>query len=496
MVTAQAPDHPPLTQDARADVCVIGAGVTGLLTAYGLTRAGLSVVVLDDGPVAGGDTGRTTAHLTTALDTRYVELERKHGPNAVRLIADSHRRAIDAVERTVAREKIVCAFERLDGYLFAARPADARALHDEQEALARAGLPVEMARAPIGGAPVALRLPAQGQLEPLAFVFGLAAAVTRGGGAIFTGVHAVDVEGGSPALVRSSAGHTVRADAVVVATHTPVNDRVFVHTKQAPYRTYVLAARVPPRAVSRALYWDTADPYHYVRLHTLAGGPTWLIVGGEDHKTGQADDAVERQRSLEAWTRDQFPAAGAVEFRWSGQVFEPVDGLGLIGRNPGDENVFIATGFAGNGFTHAAVAGLLLTDLIVGRPNPWQEVYDPRRITLSAAPEFVRENVNVARQYVSLVTSGEVESPEAIRPGSGAILRDGVRKLAVYRDHAGACRACSAICTHLGCVVAWNSSEGTWDCPCHGSRFATDGRVLSGPANTPLAPAEVPELAK
>jgi len=495
MVTAHAPACPPLDEDIAADACVIGAGITGLFTAYCLVRAGLSVVVLDDGPIGGGDTGRTTAHLTTALDSRYSEIARQHGENATRLIADSHRRAIDALEAVVTRERIACAFERVDGFLFAARPADVPALHEEQEAAARAGLETEITRAPVSGAPVALYFAAQAQFQPLDFVFGLADAIRRRGGRIYTGTRATSFETGPPILVETSQGHAVTARVLVVATHTPVNDRVTIHTKQAAYRTYVLAARIPPRSVTKALYWDTEDPYHYVRLQESSGGSPWLIVGGEDHKTGQANDAIERHRRLESWMRDLYPMAGPVEFRWSGQVFEPVDGLGLIGRNPGDENVYVATGYAGNGMTHAAVAGLLVRDMVVGRANPWSEIYDPGRVTLQASYEFVRENANVARQYLELVTPGEVETPDHIPAGSGAIVRDGLKKLAVYRDTAGNCHARSALCTHLGCVVAWNSSEATWDCPCHGSRFATDGRVLTGPANDPLPVAEVPELA-
>ena len=494
MVTAHGPVYPPLEEDVRADICVIGAGLTGLFTAYNLARAGLSVVVLDDGPVGGGDTARTTAHLTSALDARYTRLEGYHGENGTRLIADSHRRAIDMIESVVQQERIACGFERLDGYLFAARPSDSDALHEEQQAATRAGLPAEFTRAPITGAPVAVRFPGQAQFEPLDFLFGLAAALTRRGGRIYGGTHATSFESGPPAHVETARGPVVSANGLVVATHTPVNDRVAIHTKQAPYRTYVVAARTLSHSVTRALYWDTDDPYHYVRLH--GQGSPWLIVGGQDHRTGQANDAIERQRELEAWMRDHFPAAGPVEFRWSGQVFEPVDGLGLIGRNPGDQNVFIATGFAGNGMTHAAVAGALLCDLIQGRPNAWTEIYDPSRITLRSAGEYVRENVSGARHYAEHLTPGEVESPDDIAPGAGAVVRDGLRKLAVYRDTAGTLHACSAVCTHLGCLVAWNSGEGTWDCPCHGSRFATDGRVLTGPANQPLAEAEVPALVK
>src|SRR5207253_2552018 len=240
--------------------------------------------------------------------------------------------------------------------------------------------------------------------------------------------------------------------------------------KQAPYLTYVVAAPVPRGSVTKALYWDTADPYHYVRLQTLdalpgdaaylANGPSdLLIVGGEDHKTGQAEDHDERSRRLEAWARLRFPRMGQVAYRWSGQVMEPVDGLAFIGPNPGDEpNVYIATGDSGMGMTHGTIAGILLTDLILGRENPWSRLYDPSRKTLRAAGEFARENLNVAAQYADWLTGGDVGSTDDIPPGGGAVLRRGVSKIAVFRDEHGALHERSAVCPHLGCVVAWNDA--------------------------------------
>jgi Rieske Fe-S protein len=343
-----------------------------------------------------------------------------------------------------------------------------------------------------------LRFPRQGQFHPMKYLAGLRRAITRDGGRIFTGTHADEIEGGASAHVKTSDGFTISAQAIVVATNTPVNDVVTIHTKQAPYLSYVIGARVPSGSITRALYWDTLDPYHYVRLQAVtaqSGGATGydlLIIGGEDHKTGQADDAAERYARLEDWAHERFPMIEAIEFRWSGQVMEPVDGVAFIGRNPGDaENVYIATGDSGMGMTHGTIAGILLTDLIMERECSWVSLYDPSRVTLSSAGEFAKENINVAAQYVAdYLTGGEVTSVEEIEPGSGAVIRRGLTKVAVYREEDGTLVERSAVCPHLGCIVSWNTGEKTWDCPCHGSRYDCYGRVFNGPANSDLAPAE------
>ena len=285
----------------------------------------------------------------------------------------------------------------------------------------------------------------------------------------------------------TSAGYEIRARAVIVATNSPINDRLALNTKQAPYRTYVIAARVSAGSVPHVLLWDTPDPYHYVRMQRANDGNEGelLIVGGEDHKTGQARDFYARFGKLEAWARECFPMIRDIPLRWSGQVMEPIDGLAFIGRNPGDDNVYIATGDSGNGLTHGTIAGMLLRDLITDTDNAYATLYDPSRKTLNAATEFARENVNVAAQYADHATPGDVKSLDAIAPGSGAILRRGLKQIAAFRDESGTLHQDAAICTHLGCIVTWNSTEQSWDCPCHGSRFdRLDGAVLNGPAIT------------
>jgi glycine/D-amino acid oxidase-like deaminating enzyme/nitrite reductase/ring-hydroxylating ferredoxin subunit len=488
--------RPELAEDERADLCVVGAGIAGLTTAYHAAAEGRSVVVLDDGPVAGGETCRTSAHLSNVIDDRFQSLERLHGVEGTRDAQRSHADAIERIERIVAQERIDCDFERVDGYLFLAPGQEPELLTREEEAARRAEFPGlrRLPRAPFPHFDTGpcLCFPGQAQFDPLRYVAGLVGAIERLGGRLRSRSHVVAVEGGSNAHVRTSAGREVRAQAIVVATNSPVNDRFKIHTKQAPYRTYVIAARVPQGALRRGLYWDMAEPYHYVRLAPAGAEHEMLVVGGEDHKTGQEQDPAQRHDALERWMRERFPFAAEVELRWSGQVLETLDGLAHIGRNPLDhDNVFVATGDSGMGLTHGTLAGMILADLSAGRSNPWASLYDPARKSLRTASHFLKENLNVAAQYLrDYATPGEITSVDAIAPGSGAVVRHGLMKVAVYRDADGQLHELSAVCPHLGCIVHWNAVEKTWDCPCHGSRFAAQGRVINGPANRDLAPAE------
>lgn len=491
MATAGVPDFPPLTQNLSAEVIIVGAGIAGLTTAYLLTKSGRSVLVLDDGPILSGETERTTAHLVNALDDRYYRLRRLHGQEGARLAAESHTAAIDEIERIVKAEKIDCQFERLDGFLFAPPEEREAVILWEHEAAQAAGLAdvevVASAKLPKYQTGPALRFPRQAQFHPLRYLVALARAIARDGGQIHGHTHVKDIKGGKTAEVHTSNGLVLTAKAVVMATNSPVNDRLVIHTKQAAYRTYVIGARVARGSVPRALFWDTGDPYHYVRLQDLPGeADDLLIIGGEDHKTGQKDDGADRYENLRRWAAERFPI-GEIRFRWSGQVMEPVDSLAFIGHNPVDRNnVYIATGDSGNGMTHGTIAGMLLDDLICGRENRWARLYDPARKSLGAAGDYTRENTNMAAQYRDWLTRGDVKSADEIPASSGAIVRHGLTKAAVYRDSLGELHECSAVCPHLGGLVRWNHAENTWDCPCHGSRFDPYGHVLNGPAISDL----------
>jgi glycine/D-amino acid oxidase-like deaminating enzyme/nitrite reductase/ring-hydroxylating ferredoxin subunit len=499
--TAKVPTYPALPKgQSLTDVCVVGAGIAGLTTAYLLAKAGKSVIVLDEGAIASGQTGRTSAHLASAIDDRFIEIEKIHGREGSQLAYQSHAGAIDTIQKIAEDEKIDCDFHRLNAYLFAL-PDDAPDLLDQElDAAKRAGFAdSQLARHPFGefkDVPC-IRFGHQARFHPLKYMTGLAKALKKLKVKIYTGCRVKDVQGSDPkkhTLAKASiddGSATVEAAAVVVATNTPapINDWFGIYTKQASYRSYMIGLKIKSGSVLDALYWDTGDPYHYIRLEADRDGYDILLIGGEDHKTGQYPADSDPFEKLETWARKKFPSAGEVVTHWSGQVQEPADYLAFIGKAPTKgENVYVITGDSGMGLTHGTLGASLVCDLILGKENPYSKLYDPNRKTLDS--EFVKENLNVAAQYADLLTPGEVKTTKEIPPGQGAILREGLSKIAVYKDEKGKLTRCSALCTHLECVVHWNPAEKTWDCPCHGSRFDPKGKVLMGPAIDDLPPAK------
>jgi Rieske Fe-S protein len=326
-----------------------------------------------------------------------------------------------------------------------------------------------------------LRFQNQAQFHIIKYLQGLTKAILKHGGKIFGESHVSHVEDGSPCLVKTEGG-TIYAQSVIMATCSPVNNRFLIHTKQAGYRTYVIAASIPKGEIKKALYWDTEDPYHYIRTLERDAESEWVIVGGEDHKTGQGISSDRLYEHLEKWARERFHKMGKIQYRWSGQVFEPIDSLSFIGKNPGDKNIYVVTGDSGNGLTHGTIAGILIPALLSHKTHPWEKLYDPSRISFLATGDFVAENVNTALQYKDWFTPGEKKKVEALPTDKGIVLRKGLKKIAVYKDENNEVHVHSAFCPHLGGCVRWNDGEKRWDCPCHASRFDAKGNVITGPA--------------
>jgi glycine/D-amino acid oxidase-like deaminating enzyme/nitrite reductase/ring-hydroxylating ferredoxin subunit len=485
----------PLREDVSADAVIVGSGIAGLSTAYELATRGLKVVVLDRGPIGKGMTARTTAHLSSLCDDSFDSLISRRGLDAAKGFFESQHASIARIEEIQKSEGIDCDFRRLDGFLFPAIGRDPSELDKELKAGREVGFPISDEKGlPFAGLENSrcLRYAEQGTFHPLKYLRGLAAAVRTRKGELYadTAVEHVE-ENGSGVVVKTGNGPSVRAAHAIVCTNSPINDRLAIHSKQAPYRTYAMAFELPRGALPDALYWDTLDAYHYVRLQPWTDKTDILIAGGGDHKSGEADDGEFRFEAIEAWIRSLVPKLGRKTHAWSGQIMDTIDYTSFTGRNPGNERVYVHTGDSGQGITHGVVASLIFASLIVDGKHPWPDVYEPSRKTIRAAGTFVSENLTVAKNFAEYVAPGELDSLADLQPGCGAIVRQGLQKIAAYRDEQGKLYARSAACTHLGCHLHWNSLERCWDCPCHGSHFAVDGSVLNGPAIYPLAEVEV-----
>ena len=478
----------PLEADAKVDTVVVGAGIAGLTTAYLLSKAGVKVLVLEDGAVGSGETGRTTAHFTNALDDRYHVIARKHGKANARLAAQSHTHAIETVARILEEERIRCSAERVDGYLFLHPTDDGKTLTKEEAACREAGLGVELVpSAPHFDSGPALRFPDQLWLHPLEYARGLVRAITELGGQVHTQSHARFPEGKVTAN-----GHRVDFRKLVVCTNSPVNAEKGVSVRQAAFRTYVVAMEAKGK-VPHAMWWDTGDheaptpfpPYHYVRLHRGSDGKDVLLSGGQDHLCGRLEHVeVDPHAALEEWTRERFPEAGRLLHKWSGEVFEPTDHLAFIGREPVGRDRFLASGDSGNGMTHGTLAGMILSDLARGRPNRFAKLYDPRRRPKGLATAL-RLHLGNAKTLAWKASPGDLASAADLAPGEGAVL-GATNPKAAYRDDHGLLHACQAKCPHLGGTVAWNPAEKSFDCPLHGSRFTAYGAAICGPTNAGL----------
>ena len=483
--------YQPLDEDIDTDVVIVGGGIAGLSIAYALSRSGRRCVVIERDLVGSTSPARPeSAHLAEALDGRYFRLENVYGTENATLVARSHSAAIQAIRDTIRYESIECDFQELDGYL-SLHPSDKiKTLRQEFEATRRAGLPTEL----VSHAPgirlrerISLKFPTQAQFNPRTYALGLSQAVLRYGGKIFSGTRAIDVDTAGA----TTTGGRVTANHVVVATSAPLST-VRIHVKQLAYRSYVIGMLVDKGRIPATLWWDTGDqhsvwsttPYHYARIQSLDDQHDMLICGGEDHRvTDPANDARSDEdyfNHLEAWAYDHFPAAEKVVHRSSHLRMEPIDSLGYIGRNPGDSNLYIATGDAGTGLTYAAIAGLLIPDLIAGRRNPWEDLYNPSRTPVQVLGEFLGENRDPAYGYRDLRASADDSVEHALSNDEGAVIRIHGRRIAVYRDGEGELHAHLASCPHVGCGLRWNQLERTFECPCHATGIQVPGSKRPG----------------
>jgi glycine/D-amino acid oxidase-like deaminating enzyme/nitrite reductase/ring-hydroxylating ferredoxin subunit len=487
------PKFPRVAKSRHYQTIIVGGGITGLTAAYLLKRAGKRVCVLERDRLGSGDTSRTTAHLTVATDLRLSQLAKVFGKDAARMTWEAGAAAINTIERITEKEQIDCQFRRVPGHLHASLQED-RDEHDDLQADCRLANEIGFAARLLDSVPVfnkpGIRLPNQAKFHPLQYLAGLAKAVNGDGCEIHENSEVSEVI--DDALGVRVNGAMLTCEYLVIATHVPLMGRASLagaamfQTKLIPYSSYAIAARTPKGLLPEALFWDTSNPYYYLRVDAGRSFDT-VIFGGEDHKTGQVEDHAERFARLEDMLLRYVPKAKITE-RWSGQVIETNDGLPYFGETAPKQ--FVATGYAGNGLTFGTVGAMLACDRVMGRENAWQSLFDvDRKKIRGGAWKLIKENLDYPYYLLrDRLRKPEAKTSRAIRRGQGQVVVENGQRVACSRDADGKLNKVSAICTHLGCIVHWNDAETTWDCPCHGSRFHADGRVLAGPAESPLEP--------
>ncbi len=492
LATTPGTNYPALDGDITVDVAVLGGGITGIATAYMLKQEGATVAVVEAGRVVESVTGNTTAKITSLHSLIYDHLAEEFGEEKARLYGDAQETAKEKIASLVSQLGIDCDFRRASAYTYTLDEKEREQIEREVEAAKRAGLPAsytEETDLPFA-VRAAVRFDNQAQFHPRKYLLALAERVAGGGSHVFERTRVEDVDDGDPCVVKTKRG-TIRARSVVVATHFPYPDPNIYFAAMYPTRSYVLGCRLNG-PVPQGMYVSTGTPHHSIRNNPYDGGEI-VMLGGEHHKTGQGGDTREHYQHLEEWARANFDVA-SVEYRWSTQDNNTVDGVPYIGKlSSGSDHLYVATGFAGWGMTNSHVSAILLTDMIAGRENPWADLFDPSRFKpVTSARDFLRENTDVAARFMGdRVSVPELDDLTKIPKGGGEVVEWKGDKVAIYKDDRGKVFACSAVCTHLGCVVHWNSAELSWDCPCHGSRFNHDGRVIQGPANKDLEAREL-----
>ncbi|MGI8950221.1 MAG: FAD-dependent oxidoreductase [Chitinophagaceae bacterium] len=490
--------------DKLFDVIVVGGGITGVTTALLLQKTGRNCLLLEAHTLGFGTTGGTTAHINTLLDTPYSEIEKKFGEKNAQLIATITRAAINQIKKNIEDYKIECSFEELPAYLFSQDKDQTKQLDEIAEASKKVGLKLEYSnKIPI---PIpfekAIKVEAQAKFHPTEYLFAIAKAYEDAGGIIVQNCRVnnvdetdVNVEEADVVHVETSVGKT-KARQLIYATHIPPGINV-LHLRCAPYRSYAMAITLKNKAqYPDALVYDLYEPYHYYRTQ-LVKGKKYLIAGGEDHKTAHEKNTDACFLHLESYIRKYFDV-DEIAFKWSSQYFEPADGLPYIGHLPGNPgNIFVATGYGGNGMVYSNVAALVLKDLLVDdSKNEYIDLFNPNRIKpVAGFTNFAKENLDVAKQLIGkLFSAKKLEVLAGIANGEGKVVKFEDHTIALYKDDTGNLHAVNPSCTHMKCTVSWNIAEKSWDCPCHGARYDCNGKVLTGPADRDLEIIELESL--
>ncbi|MDY6903018.1 MAG: FAD-dependent oxidoreductase, partial [Cyanobacteriota bacterium] len=475
-------DYPTLTENITVDVAIVGAGLVGISAAKLLKQAGKTVAVLEAEQVGAGISGHTTAKISSLHQLIYADLIKKHGEEKARLYGESNQAALEKYFELIQAEQIDCDFERKDTYSFAVSADNLDKVKAEYEAAVKLGLPasfVQETGLPFNTAG-AVKFANQAQFHPRKYVLHLAKTIQGEGSYIFENSRVKKVEGEEPSQVITENGCIVTAQDVIIATNLPILDQGLFFAKAYPKRSYIIGAWIDPAKDPQGMFIGVGQDYHSIRT-TPHEGKTLLLIGGKGHKVGEVDDTEVLYKQLADYAYSTF-GVEEVAYRWSSQDMVSFDQLPYIGKlTPMNKHTYVATGFSLWGMSKSMMSAMILSDLILGKANPWADLYDSTRPTPFVTQESIKQNLDVGMHWVGDRFKGLLDSPESIGVGEGKPVTINGDKIAAYRDESGTLHKVSAVCSHLGCIVSWNPAEKSWDCPCHGARFNTEGEVLQAP---------------
>src|SRR5689334_19342992 len=477
------------------DVAIIGGGITGVSAAFQLQAAGKKCILIEANNLCFGTTGGTTAHLNSLLDTPYTRIIKNFGKDDAQLVAKATTEAIELIKTSIAQNQIDCEFEEASAYLFSQSGEQTEELDEIYEACGEVGLDVSYNLSlPVNiGFEKTIEVRGQGKFHPVKYVYGLASAFEKAGGVILQKTRVTGIEDIEGITVETDNG-SFRAANLIYATHIPPGVNL-LHMRCEAWRSYAMSFTTRDRKYTQDLVYDMYDPYHYIRSQNI-NGREFMIVGGEDHKTGENENAEASFLRLESYVRKHFNV-DEILFKWSSQYFESVDGLPYIGHLPGHPgNIFVATGYGGNGMTYSSVAAIVLKKMILEEDSPFIKLFDPNRVKpIAGFASFLKQNVDAFKKFVGKWFDRErLEEFADLAPGEARVVNYQGEKLALYKDERGKLHALCPTCTHMKCLVSWNNAEQSWDCPCHGSRFSPEGKVLTGPADHDLEKVELKTL--
>ena len=494
IATSEAPSFPSLEDEVHVDVAIVGGGIVGVMAATFLKEAGKTVAIVEARKVLQGITGHTTAKVTSLHTLIYDELISKFGEDKARLYGESNQAAIGIITTLCQERDLSCELAETSAYTYTVADDYVPKIEKEAQAAQSLGLPADYLDEIPLPFPVkaAVRFTGQAEFHPRKFLSPLARAIPGDGSHVFENTRVSDVEEGTPCRVLTRGGPVVTAQDVIIATNLPIIDKGMFFARAEPSRGYALTMDAPQERVPEGMFINVGAPTHSVRP-APHNGRRVMILAGEGHHVGEGGHHEQHWDRLEEWARNDLGAT-SVLYRWSTQDYYSLDKVPFIGRmTPGSGHLYTGTGFSAWGMTNGVVAGRLLADLITETTNPWADLYDPNRINVKSLPSFVKKGGHDAKRMLGDRLKGGLDADETskVPAGGGAVFDGNDGKVAVHRRQDGTLHAVSAVCSHLGCIVAWNDAEGSWDCPCHGSRFAADGEVLQGPATEPLEPRDL-----